>query len=142
MIRRTLLVALLPAVAAAAACGAPAQPHPAVAGADPHDTTLVWDANAVGTRAELLNPDAVKREVMQHYPTLLHDAGVVGWANVQVVISRDGTVERAVVVEASNEMFSDAARAVAMRMRFRPATVGGVPVRVRDTVPVRFDLQG
>jgi TonB family protein len=70
----------------------------------------------------------------------MHDAGVIGWASVEVVISREGAVERAKVVQVSNERFEQPARAVALRMRFRPATVRGAPVAVRDTVPVRFDL--
>jgi TonB family protein len=142
MIRRTLLVSLLPlSLALAAACASPGSPRAdAAAVFDPSDTTLVWDTRTVTTRPELANPEVVRRALAQNYPTLLRDAGVIGSVTLEILISRDGTVERADVVNASHEEFAAAARKVALQMRFRPAMVRGIPVRFRDTLPVSFDL--
>ena len=142
MTRRTLLVPLVSvAVAVAGACAPSPAPHPdAAAVSDPVDTTLVWDSRTVTTKPELINPQVVRHALAQNYPSLLRDAGITGSATVEVLISREGAVERADIVQATHEQFAEAARKVVLQMRFRPAMVRGVAVRFRDTLPVSFDL--
>lgn len=92
---------------------------------------------------ELSNPGDVDRAAAANYPSLLHDAGVEGTATVRLRVNADGKVDRnsIVVTHASHELFTEPARVVAARMRFRPAERNGVPVAAEITVPVEFKLQ-
>jgi len=125
----------------AAACAAPANPRPDAAAADPADPSIVWDYRRVTVVPELLDKGEMAIAIGRSYPSGLRAQGVTGAVTLELVTSREGVVESVSVLNASDPQFGDAARLVAVRMRFRPASVRGIPVRCRFTLPIRFDLQ-
>jgi TonB family protein len=100
----------------------------------------VYDVSAVEERPELRNRPAVISALQRNYPPLLRDAGMGGTVTVQLVVNEDGTPDMSTVeiVSTDNEQFSDAARRVIERMRFRPAKVNNQAVKVKITLPVTF----
>jgi TonB family protein len=136
------IVACLSGVLAfAAACTGPANPRPNAATLDPADTTVIWDYRDVTREPELLNRGEAARAIGQSYPPSLRAQGITGNVTLDVVTSRTGSVESVRVVNATDPLFGDAAREVALRMRFQPAMVRGIAVRCRFTLPITFDLQ-
>ena len=115
-------------------------PAPAVDTA-PVDTAAVYELYDVTTRPVLDNRDMVVRALGRNYPAALRGLGIVGSTTVQVVIDRRGRVEQARVTSATVPEFGTASVEVAQVMRFRPAKVNGVPVRVRVSLPVTFSLE-
>ena len=74
------------------------------------------------------------------YPSELHNAGISGKAAILFTVKADGSVVDAVVVEADDVRFGEAARAAVLHWRFHPALIGGHPVDCRLLVPVAFAL--
>ena len=74
------------------------------------------------------------------YPTVARDAGVRGEVLVEAVVDEQGRVESATVARSPSEVLSIAALSAVRATRFRPARRGGLPVRVRLTIPVQFGL--
>ncbi len=105
-------------------------------------------ANAVsftGDAFELSEVDVLPLAVTQgppNYPWRYREPGGNGRAVIAFILDTDGTVKQAQVVSASAKEFGEAARAAVQRWRFRPARKGGVPVRVRMTVPIEFHFNG
>jgi protein TonB len=85
------------------------------------------------------NPIAIP---MPEYPEDLHRRGVEGNAVVSYVIAKDGRVEGASVrvLSATEPAFGRSASRVIREARFRPAQVGGLPVRIRWQQIIRFEL--
>ena len=75
------------------------------------------------------------------YPPDLRKAGVTGSAIISFVVEIDGRTSELVVKTATHPDFGTAALAALKRARFRPASVGGRPVRVRMEMPLRFPMQ-
>jgi len=117
--------------------------HPAVSHAQTASPAAAQADSVATLPPELSNPADVDRAAAANYPSLLHDAGVEGTATVRLRVNADGKVDRGsiVVTHASHELFTEPARMVAARMRFRPAERNGVPVAAEITVPVEFKLQ-
>jgi TonB family protein len=124
----------------AAACAAPANPRPGTAAVVPPDTTVIWDYHDVTHGPELLNHGETERVIARNVPRVLREQGISGTVTLELVASREGAVESVSILNASDPQFGAAARAVAVQMRFRPATVRGLPVRCRFTLPVTFAL--
>jgi len=64
------------------------------------------------------------------YPPLAATLGLEGYVVVEFTITPVGTVEDAVVVESSNELFHDAALEAAHKFKYKPRIVSGKPVAV------------
>lgn len=105
------------------------------------DTAAVYEGDDVDTPPELDNRAAVVRALSQNYPDALRNQGITGYATVTAVIDRRGRVEQARVASATIPDFGQASLAVVRAMRFKPAMVNGVPVRVRVEMPVSFNLE-
>lgn len=92
---------------------------------------------------ELINRADVNKWMSRHYPSLLRDAGVTGTVMLSVCIAADGSVEPgSITVQTStHEAFATSAIQAVGRMRFRPATLHGVPTRRCVTVPVTYNLE-
>lgn len=77
------------------------------------------------------------------YPERLRQARVEGRVVVEVVLDTLGRAEPASlrVVRSAHPLFDAEASAVVLASRYRPARVGGRPVRVRILVPVGFSLR-
>jgi protein TonB len=119
-----------------------ARPATAAAQTAAADTTpaAVAAADAGYQPPELLNAAELPRLKARYYPTLLRDAGVTGSARLRIEIDSLGSVRHSTVLYASHEMFAAAARQVARKLRFRPATEGGRPVASELAFPIEFQL--
>lgn len=78
-----------------------------------------------------------------HYPEMLRQAGIEGRVVVEVVLDTVGRAEPASlrVVSGAHPLLDAEASAVVLASRYRPARMGGRPVRVRILVPVGFTLR-
>lgn len=74
------------------------------------------------------------------YPELLRNAGIAGEVMLEFVIDTAGRVEMgsARVVSSTHQLFNAPALAVLGSWRFRPARIGGMPVRARVHFPLHF----
>jgi TonB family protein len=102
-----------------------------------------WELSAVEEPPELANRGEMVSELGREYPPLLRDAGVEGEVTVRFRIRADGAPDPASIgiEQSTHPLFADAAGRVVREMRFRPAKLGGRPVAVWATIPVRFQLQ-
>lgn len=101
-----------------------------------------YDLESVQEKPSLQNAADVTRSLVRNYPPLLRDAGVAGTVLVKMRVNEDGRVDASSVEiqESSNDAFSDAAKRVVERMRFRPAKVDGRAVKVWVILPVTFQV--
>jgi TonB family protein len=106
----------------------------------PDDST--FELSAVEALPELLNRGEVQAALSRNYPPVLRDAGVTGSVTLRMRVRSDGSVDvSSITVEESTHFaFSEAAKRVAMTMRFRPARAEGKLVPVWVTLPVTFQL--
>ncbi|HEX8453912.1 MAG TPA: energy transducer TonB [Longimicrobium sp.] len=124
---------------ACASGGGSAPPSPAAAASGvPADTTRVYDVEQVTVKPRLANTTSVARALEQNYGGVQRDAGLEGTVQLRMVVERDGRTSSIVVVRSSDALFNDAALNVARAMRFNPAQVNGVPVRVSMELPITF----
>jgi TonB family protein len=63
-----------------------------------------------------------------------------GSVNIQILVDEQGKVVSAQVMSGS-PMLSPAAREAAMRARFTPTTLNGVPVKIQGVITYNFRLQ-
>ncbi|MCH9827907.1 MAG: energy transducer TonB [Gammaproteobacteria bacterium] len=75
------------------------------------------------------------------YPSDARRAGITGWVVVEFVVNPDGSVRSAKAVEAKPRgLFDAAAISAALRWRFKPKTVNGIPVEQRGQQRIEFKL--
>jgi len=90
----------------------------------------------------LANSAEVTRAINAFYPPALKAAGIGGTVLVAVTVDERGIVtERSVASSSGSRLLDEAALRVAERMRFVPATTGGMPVRARAVVPIVFSAR-
>ena len=94
----------------------------------------------VEEQPRLVNAPAVARALVREYPPELRQMGATGTVTLRFRVRADGTVERETmeVVSATDRRFAEAARRVALSMRFRPARLDHQPVAVWVSLPVNF----
>jgi periplasmic protein TonB len=81
-------------------------------------------------------------ETPHSYPPLAKQRGWEGTVNIEVVISRNGTVKEAKLQQSSGHSILDrAALKQIRRWRFQPASVDGKPVEISALVPIVFELK-
>jgi TonB family protein len=92
------------------------------------------------TQPVLLNRRELPGLTTAAYPQALRQRRLAGAAEVHMKILPDGTVDSAtiMVISATEASFGPAAVAVAQQLRFRPATIEGIPVAVWVDFPVAF----
>lgn len=73
------------------------------------------------------------------YPDALRKEGVSGMAVVTVVIDENGEVLAAESNKASHEGFKQPAVDAVKGWKFKPAKVGGKAVKVKVSVPIKFN---
>lgn len=83
----------------------------------------------------------VKKSVAPWYPEVLKKAGIEGKVIVKVVIDETGKVEKAEVVQTSDERFNQAAIEAINKWEFSPVYKEGKPARAEVVVPFKFVLQ-
>lgn len=74
------------------------------------------------------------------YPIMAKQARVQGTVSVQILVSEEGKVMSAQVVN-GNPMLSIAAKDAAMRARFTPTILNGQPVKIQGVITYNFVLQ-
>jgi TonB family protein len=82
----------------------------------------------------------VKKRVDPQYPFLLKKAGVEGEVDIKVVVSEQGTVDKAELIKASNTDFVPAAMEAAKLWEFIPAEKDGKPIRAEVIIPFKFTM--
>ncbi|MBK9989306.1 MAG: energy transducer TonB [Verrucomicrobia bacterium] len=75
------------------------------------------------------------------YPRALKDDGFTGQAEIEFIVSRDGTVMFPKIVSATHEDFGWAASVAVAQWRYQPPQKNGRAVEVRMTVPILFTAQ-
>jgi protein TonB len=75
------------------------------------------------------------------YPSELKRQGISGVVAVAIVIDETGVVNSATVAKSSQSDFEAPALAAVKKWKFKPAQKDGVPVKMRVTIPIRFNLE-
>jgi protein TonB len=101
-----------------------------------------YELSAVEEQPRVANGPELQRLLERNYPPLLREAGVTGQVSVRMRVEEDGTVDPASITieDASNDQFADATKRTVARLRFRPAKVGGRPVKVWVILPVTWQV--
>lgn len=86
------------------------------------------------------NP-APTKTVKPNYPASLKSEGVSGLVAVQIVIDEKGEVVDAKATKSSHPDFEKPALDAIKKWKFKPAKKDGKEVKVRVTIPFRFNLE-
>jgi TonB family protein len=97
-------------------------------------------------RPELANPDVLSemmQGVLENHPEAgRRQQAVARRATMRLVVTREGRVAYAEVEQATGDAFIDPTlEAIAMRLRFRPATLDGEPFDVRFRFNLTFNVR-
>lgn len=87
-----------------------------------------------------VNPVPVKTPPPE-YPEGMKRQGVSGVVAVSIVIDETGSVISATVAKSSQSEFEPSAVAAVKKWKFKPAQKDGSPVKMKVTVPIRFNLE-
>jgi len=87
-----------------------------------------------------VNPIPVKTPPPE-YPDTMKRQGVSGVVAVSIVIDEKGTVISATVAKSSQAEFESSAVDAVKKWKFKPAQKDGLPVKMKVTVPIRFNLE-
>ncbi|HOP85030.1 MAG TPA: energy transducer TonB [Syntrophorhabdaceae bacterium] len=93
--------------------------------------------------AKFNTPDGPKfqyREIPE-YPFMARKLGKEGVVVLMVIIDEKGKLVEVKVIEASDQIFADAAIEAVKRSKFFPARWKGIPVPSRAILPIRFSLR-
>jgi protein TonB len=74
------------------------------------------------------------------YPDSLRREGVAGVVAVTVVIDEKGAIISSVVAKSSHPDFDKPALDAIAKWKFKPGKKDGTPVKVKATLPLRFNL--
>ncbi len=74
------------------------------------------------------------------YPEDLRDKEVTGVVAVVIVIDEKGSVISATISKSSNPGFDAPALEAVKKWKFKPAQIAGAPVKMKLSVPLRFNL--
>ena len=74
------------------------------------------------------------------YPIMAKHAGIQGSVNIQILVDEQGKVISAQVMSGS-AMLSPAAKDAALRARFTPTVLNGVPMKIQGVITYNFRLQ-
>ncbi len=76
------------------------------------------------------------------FPQSAIDAGVQGRVIVEFVVEKSGEVSNVTVIKSLDDRLDDeAVKVVSASPKWKPATIGGTPVRVKMAVPIEFRLK-
>lgn len=97
------------------------------------------DANGVYSKVD--EPPVPVKTPPPKYPDALRRDGVSGVVAVVITIDEQGTVIDASIAKASHAEFEKPSIDAVKGWKFKPAKVGGNAVKVRVTIPLRFNVQ-
>jgi len=95
--------------------------------------------DTVYTKVEV-NPIPLKTPPPE-YPADMKRQGVAGMVALSILIDESGTVIESSVSKSSRPEFEASALAAVKKWKFKPAQIGGNPVKMKFTVPLRFNLE-
>jgi len=87
-----------------------------------------------------VNPVPVKTPPPD-YPNDLRRQGVSGVVAVTITIDETGSVTSSTVSKSSNPDFEAPALAAVKKWKFKPAQKDGAPVKMKVTIPIRFNIE-
>jgi protein TonB len=87
-----------------------------------------------------VNPVPVKTPPPE-YPFNLKREGVSGVVAVSIVLDETGAVASATVSKSSNPAFEAPALEAIKKWKFKPAQKDGSPVKMKLTIPLRFNIE-
>lgn len=99
----------------------------------------VFADDTIHTKVDI-NPVPVKTPPPD-YPESMKRQGVSGVVAVSVVIDEKGAVVSATVAKSSQAEFEAPAMDAVKKWKFKPAQKDGAPVKMRVTIPIRFNLE-
>lgn len=112
---------------------------------DTNKEELPSSLSQVGKVFETSDLDEIPKIVFKvepKYPELARRAGKEGLVILRILITKTGEVGKVIVVSAPAKLgFEDSAVEAVRRWKFKPPTVGGTPVDVWSTLPIRFKLE-
>lgn len=77
------------------------------------------------------------------YPNVAKESNIQGKVRIEFVIEKDGTLSNIRVTESlTPETDAEAIRLIQNCPKWKPGTARGMPVRVRYSVPIKFELPG
>lgn len=83
------------------------------------------------------------KELAKHivYPEEAAKAGIQGTVFVKAYVGKTGMIDDLAVEKSPNDLLSQAALDAVKKVRFKPGTDGGEPVKVMVVIPVKFALK-
>jgi protein TonB len=93
------------------------------------------------TRAQAADYDEMPvpvKSVAPEYPAAMKEERASGLVTVQVVIDENGDVAECAVAKSSHAEFEAPAVAAVGKWKFKPAKKGGVAVRAKLQIPIKF----
>lgn len=83
----------------------------------------------------------IVRKVIPTYPDMALRAGLEGTVWVKILVDKDGTPKKVVIIKSTTEIFNDSALKAASKFLFTPAVMNNGPVRVWVAIPFKFRLK-
>jgi protein TonB len=80
----------------------------------------------------------LQNKVEPLYPQAAREAGITGTVEMQVLISKEGTVESATIID-GNPLLAAAAQQAVLQWVYGPTRLNGDPVEVQTTVSIPFN---
>jgi protein TonB len=85
-------------------------------------------------------PQIVKK-IIPVYPDMALRAGLEGTVWVKILVDKDGTPKKTVIIKSTTEIFNESALDAASKFLFTPAVMNNGPVRVWVAIPFKFRLK-
>ena len=105
------------------------------------DIVISEDEPGMDTFIPVEKQPMVVRRVIPKYPDMAIRAGLEGMVWVKILVDKDGTPKKAVVIKSTAELFNESATTAAMGFLFTPAVMNNGPVKVWVSIPFKFVLK-
>lgn len=105
------------------------------------DIVITEDEPGMDTFIPVEKQPIVVRKVVPKYPDMAMRAGLEGTVWVKILVDKDGTPKKAVVIKSTAELFNESAVTAAMGFLFTPAVMNNGPVKVWVAIPFKFVLK-
>jgi TonB family protein len=110
--------------------------------AAPGDSVNGYELSAVEVLPRVVDRQAFGRALAEGYPPVLRDAGTGGMVHVRFRVEVDGTTSHASITHSTHHDFDAPTLRAVQFLRFRPARIGGKPVRVWVEQPIQWTISG
>jgi TonB family protein len=140
---RTLLILALTAAAVPAAAQQTALDcdEPRTGAAAEPGAAQVYLLRDVEVLPQVANTREFQQALARRYPADVRSGETSGWVNVCFIVEADGSISNPTVMRSTDRRFEQSTLEAVSVMRFRPARVGGRPVRVFVVQPIQWMVQ-